>query len=325
MRLRLIGLASFCTVLGLLPATAATITVSPYAPQFQGVSLATATIVSSAVTNTPGTSVAFIDRIDLTAPGIGFTTTPQSGSLETTSQTTSQFLTSSGTQVAINANFFSNVAAGAVPENLSGLAVSNGAVIAPQAFGSDDAAASLLLSKTNQATVFPAGTVAANLANVFNAVSGNQIVTNGVDSSAITPIGAPHDPFGLDPRSAVGLSQNGQFLYLIAIDGRQTGYSVGTTTSDEASLMIALGIYNGINLDGGGSTELTQADANGAAVIINSPSGTDGAVERYDGNNLGVYATPLVTPEPGSLSAMTVGLTVLFAVYVLRRRKSEAQ
>jgi len=141
---------------GLLAASAnaETIVLSSWAPQFEGVSQAQATILSSADSTNVNTSLAYIDRIDLTAPGIGFTTTPQSGSLETTSQTTSQFLLSSGAQVAINANFFSNVAATSVPENLVGLAVSNGTVVSPQAFGSDDAAASLLLSKTSQATVY---------------------------------------------------------------------------------------------------------------------------------------------------------------------------
>ena len=84
--------------------------------------------------------------------------------------------------------------------------------------------------------------------------------------------------------------------------------------------MIALGIYNGINLDGGGSTELAEAGANGNPMIINSPSGTDGAVERYDGNNLGVYASPLPTPEPRTMTAMALGLIGVFAVRFVRRR-----
>ena len=299
-------------------AHAATISLTPYVPQFQGISLAEATILSSADSTVVNTSVAYIERIDLTAPGIGFTTTPLSGPLETTSQTTSQFLLSTGAEVATNANFFSNVAATAVPENLVGLAASSGTVVSPQAFGANDAAASLALTKSNQATIVPAGTTALNLSNVFNAVSGNQIVTNGTDTSAITPTGAPHDPFGLDPRTGVGLSQNGQYLYLIAIDGRQTGYSIGTTTSDEALLMLDLGIYNGLNLDGGGSTALVESNNQGAAVLIDTPS-TAGGVERYDGNNLGVYANPLLTPEPASLLELSAGLLVLCAARPLLR------
>jgi Phosphodiester glycosidase/PEP-CTERM motif len=128
-----------------------------------------------------------------------------------------------------------------------------------------------------------------------------------VDTSAITPTGAPHDPFGLDPRTAVGLSKDGRFLYLIAIDGRQPGYSIGTTTSDEAALMIDLGVFEGLNLDGGGSTALVQAGPGGAPDIIDSPSGSFGVVERLDGNNLGVFASALPTPEPSTWVMILAG------------------
>ncbi len=313
-----------CATIGLASATAAgatTISVSSFSPQFVGIDLAKATILSEADSASINTSVAFIERIDLTAPGVGFTTTPPSGPLETTSQTTSQFLQSTGAQVAINANFFSDVAATPSPENLIGLAVSNGTVVAPQTFGSDDAAASLLITKANTATISPAGSTPIDLNHVFNAVSGNQIVTDGLDTSATTPTGAPHDPFGLDPRTGIGLSEDGRFLYLIAIDGRQPGYSVGVTTSDEAALMIDLGIFDGLNLDGGGSTALVQAGSDGSPVLIDSPSGSFGVVERLDGNNLGVFASALPTPEPSTWAMMLAGFGGLA---LLARRRARA-
>ena len=301
------------------PAGATTIGVSSFSPQFVGVDLAKATILSDADSANVNTSVAFIERIDLTAPGIGFTTTPPSGPLETTSQTTSQFLQSTGAQIAINANFFSDVAATPSPEELIGLAVSNGTVVAPQTFGPNDAAASLLITKTNTATISPAGSTSIDLSNIFNAVSGNQIVTDGLDSSATTPTGAPHDPFGLDPRTGIGLSEDGRFLYLIAIDGRQPGYSVGVTTSDEAALMIDLGVFDGLNLDGGGSTALVQAGAGGSPDLIDSPSGSFGVVERVDGNNLGVFASALPTPEASTWLMMLAGFG---GMALLARRKA---
>src|SRR6202167_4545939 len=187
-----------------------------------------------------------------------------------------------------------------------------------QTFGSDDAAASLLITKTNTATISPAGSTPIDLSNIFNAVSGNQIVTDGLDSSATTPTGAPHDPFGLDPRSAIGVSEDGRFLYLIAIDGRQPGYSVGVTTSDEAALMIDLGIFDGLNLDGGGSTALVQAGAGGSPDLIDSPSGSFGVVERLDGNNLGVFASALPTPEASTWLMMLAGFG---GMALLARRK----
>ena len=318
---------AMCVVAGLAsatPAAATTINVSPFSRQFVGIDLAKATILSDADASVVNTSVAYVERIDLTAAGIGFTTTPPSGPLETTSQTTSQFLQSTGAEVAINANFFSDVAATPSPEDLIGLAVSNGTVVAPQTFGSDDAAASLLITKTNAATISPAGSTPIDLSKVFNAVSGNQIVTDGVDTSAITPTGAPHDPFGLDPRTGVGLSKDGRFLYLIAIDGRQPGYSVGVTTSDEAALMLDLGVFEGLNLDGGGSTALVQAGPGGSPDLINSPSGSFGVVERLDGNNLGVFASALPTPEPSTWAMMLAGFGGLALLAGRRARLSSA-
>lgn len=316
---------AMCAIVGLASATsasAASISVSAFSPQFVGVDLATATILSDADSDVVNTSIAYVERIDLTAPGIGFTTTPHSGPLETTSQTTSQFLQSTGAQVAINANFFSDVAATPSPEDLIGLAVSNGTVVSPQAFGSDDAAASLIITKTNTAPVSPAGSTPIDLSTVFNAVSGNQIVTNGVDTSAVTPTGAPHDPFGLDPRTGIGLSQDGRYLYLIAIDGRQAGYSAGVTTSDEAALMIDLGIYEGLNLDGGGSTALVEAGPGGSPDLIDSPSGSFGVVERLDGNNLGVFASALPTPEASTWVMMLAGFGALALLAGRRGRLS---
>jgi hypothetical protein len=101
------------------------------------------------------------------------------------------------------------------------------------------------------------------------------------------------------------------FLYLIAIDGRQPGYSVGVTTSDEAALMIDLGVFDGLNLDGGGSTALLQSGVGGSPDLIDSPSGSFGVVERLDSNNLGVFASALPTPEPSTWAMMLAGFGAL--------------
>lgn len=289
------------------------ISISGFTSQFVGVDQARATIVDAGVT-----SAAYIDRIDLTARGISFAVTPHSGPLETTAQTTSQFLLSSGTQVAINSNFFAPCCnAAPEPKTVIGLSVSNGTVVSTANFGSDDAAASLLISSANRASIIPPQSAGStfDFASILNAVSGNLIVANGTDVSAVTPTGAPHDPFGLNPRTDVGLSQDGRSLYLAVIDGRQPGYSVGVTNSDAAQLLIALGSYQGLNLDGGGSTTLVQSNGTRGATIINRPSG---GTERYDGNSFGVYALALPVPEP---SAVAMLLTALAASVVLRRAR----
>ncbi len=71
--------------------------------------------------------------------------------------------------------------------------------------------------------------------------------------------------------------------------------------------MIDLGIYEGLNLDGGGSTALVQAGPGGSPDLIDSPSGSFGVVERLDGNNLGVFASALPTPEASTWVMMLAG------------------
>ncbi|MFM9012562.1 MAG: phosphodiester glycosidase family protein, partial [Gemmatimonadota bacterium] len=69
---------------------------------------------------------------------------------------------------------------------------------------------------------------------------------------------APSFSAARHPRSAIGTSEGGRILWLIAVDGRQTA-SVGMTLVELADLMRELGITEGLNLDGGGSTALWVA------------------------------------------------------------------
>jgi hypothetical protein len=78
------------------------------------------------------------------------------------------------------------------------------------------------------------------------------------------------------PRSALGISRDSSTLYLVAVDGRQQA-SVGMTLEELADAMIALGAYEAMNFDGGGSTALVIRDA-----VVNAPSDTSG--ERPVGN-----------------------------------------
>ena len=136
----------------LMDAQAQIVSVTPYTPMYQGISEATATIQASA-----GTAFGYVMQINLDAPGISFTTTPLTaggspgGSVETKSQTTAQFLQSTGAQVAINANTFNNCCSTTTPTNqtLNGLAVSNGRLVSPDVAGTAD----LLLTANNQASM----------------------------------------------------------------------------------------------------------------------------------------------------------------------------
>ncbi len=71
---------------------------------------------------------------------------------------------------------------------------------------------------------------------------------------------------GRHPRTIVGWNHQGDLL-LVAVDGRQPGYSVGLALREAADLLARLGATEGINLDGGGSTTLAIG-----GTVVNQPS-----------------------------------------------------
>ncbi len=85
-----------------------------------------------------------------------------------------------------------------------------------------------------------------------------------------------------NPRTAVGLSQDKRTLYIAVVDGRSTA-SIGMTCNELGSLMLSVGAYTALSLDGGGSTSM-YIDKLG---VVNNPS--DGS-ERVVANHLAVMA-----------------------------------
>jgi hypothetical protein len=78
------------------------------------------------------------------------------------------------------------------------------------------------------------------------------------------------------PRSAVGFSRDSSVVYLVAVDGRQEA-SAGMTLVELGDFLVSVGVFQGLNLDGGGSTALV---INGR--VVNAPSDPNG--ERAVGN-----------------------------------------
>ena len=72
------------------------------------------------------------------------------------------------------------------------------------------------------------------------------------------------------PRTAMGYTREGQFI-ILAIQGRTPGKAAGATLQQEARIMLGLGCYEALNLDGGGSTCLL---VNGKETV--RPSGPEG-------------------------------------------------
>ena len=74
-------------------------------------------------------------------------------------------------------------------------------------------------------------------------ISGGAITNYKADSVA-----------GVNPRTMIGVSQDGKRLILVVIDGRREGYSIGVDYPDMQKFMKAAGSWESINLDGGGSS-----------------------------------------------------------------------
>ena len=101
--------------------------------------------------------------------------------------------------------------------------------------------------------------------DVVTAIGGYyKIVTNG-------QVG-PQTDSTANPRTAIGIKADGSVLFY-AIDGRQSGYSIGATLTQVAQRLIELGCVEAVALDGGGSTTMgaTLPDAS-AMSILGSPS-----------------------------------------------------
>jgi len=80
------------------------------------------------------------------------------------------------------------------------------------------------------------------------------------------------------PRTGIGYDKQSSTIYFITVDGRQKN-SRGVSLDEFAEIMIKEGIYQGLNLDGGGSTTMVIKDE-----VVNNPSDLTG--ERAVGNCL---------------------------------------
>jgi exopolysaccharide biosynthesis protein len=103
--------------------------------------------------------------------------------------------------------------------------------------------------------------------------------------------------YGVHPRTMFGVQKNKQRIILVVLDGRNSVLAAGMNYPDMQRIMLALGSYDAINLDGGGSSTFivrdTRPEATGfgseaAFLIRNMPS--DGS-ERAIGPGLAVLAS----------------------------------
>jgi len=131
--------------------------------------------------------------------------------------------------------------------------------------------------------------------NIEWAVGGlNYLVKNG----SINDIS--DEVLGTHPRTCVGFNQDNSEIILVTVDGRNKNY-VGLKQTELAQIMVSLGAYNAVNMDGGGSTTMgVDFLRNSNVTVVNIPS--DGS-ERKIASGVGIFNT---APESNTVSTIKV-------------------
>ncbi len=198
-------------------------------------------------------------------------------------RTTSQFLQEFGVQIAVNGDGFapwwSNSIVDYYPHDGDPVAPRGTAASGGKLYWTSQAAVPTLYISPRNDYSFDAP------AKPFNAVSGETLLLMG---GQLLP---GRDDAATQPRTAVGYSKNGRYLYLVVVDGRQPFYSEGMTVKELADLMLSLGAQYAMNLDGGGSSTMVVQGKDGKPRVLNSP--IDNYIpgrERPVANHLGIYA-----------------------------------
>ena len=244
-----------------------------------------------------------IVQIDLTAPGLRFRLSPPAGGREVVRQTTLEFLKQEHAQLAINAHYFLPYPSVDTDAWVIGIAASDGRVYS--AFESPDQDYALLadapgvnIDQANHATIVHRrlrqgsggqggdGTQIEEPVTLWTTLAGSaQIVTGGVksipDLAWYTLVNA---------RTAIGLSRDGRTLTLFTVD--KSGGSEGMQVGDVADVLLRdYGVWDAMNLDGGGSTTMVLEDpVTHEPSVVNTSS--DNPAGRLVGSSLAVFARP---------------------------------
>ncbi len=282
------------------PAIPAATLVGPWTPIFKGVDHSVSTNIPGAGASFGTLQVVHAFRVDLKDPDIRLFTNPRitnnyvADQREVGGYTPGDFLKNHHLQAVINANFFSSTSyylPAGTPMDVYGLSISEGIVVSAQSSRNNSAV--LLFDTNNVATVVHTNWPARSTQGIYTAVAGNgSLVAAGKNVASRTATDR-------DPRTAFGLSEDHRYLYLVGVDGRQPGYSNGSTDYETAGWMLLFGAYDAVNMDGGGSTTLVIEDSTGKPVRMNESSAVaDSGKERTVGSHFGVYAKPV----PGFLN-----------------------
>jgi hypothetical protein len=282
---------------------------------------------------------------------------------EVVRETTVGFLSDVHGQVAINGLFFAPFPVPSGSDQgayayVIGLAASLGNVYSSfenpfQNYAIVANAPAINIDRENNATVvhrdpaFSDGKHVLENVTLWNTLAGSaQIITNGVKSipqynDASHPDGLlvgnttysnSHSWYDLvNSRTSIGLSEDARTLVLFTVDVRPSSgadRSQGMMVGEVADVLLGYGVWNALNLDGGGSTSMALQDpADNVTKVINVSS--DPAPGRAEATNLAVYSdgiapvtTAVVSPAPDASGSNSGPVSVALNATDLRNGMS---
>lgn len=244
----LIVLAVFALafILQVIPAQA--FPVSSWYRSYEGIEYATG------YTTSPRLMRAFALRVSFRNPDVNLFASPGNGGApyDCTLQGTDAFVNQFGLKAATNVCHW-DVNTPSPYADVLGLLISNGSLVSspggiwPNQLDFSDIGTALFYTGGD----YPGG--------VWQGVEvGDNVLSNGVPTTW-----AP----ALNPYTGLGITQDGKFLIMVCVDGRQPGWSDGCYYSELGQWLKDFGAWNACHADGGGSTCMVVA-GNG---VVNRP------------------------------------------------------
>ena len=137
------------------------------------------------------------------------------------------------------------------------------------------------MMKDGTAKIMNQSQYAAQKGNIQEAVGGRQRIIESGQTINFSDT-------RLEPRTAVGVSKEGDKVYLLIVDGRRSGYSIGAEYALLAKIFNIYNVHDAINLDGGGSSTFLVKDATASKGFKTRNRPTDNTGDRKLPNGLAV-------------------------------------
>lgn len=118
-------------------------------------------------------------------------------------------------------------------------------------------------------------------------VGGHTLLVDNGQPVAFTRNVSSLSPNSGRSRTAIGYNKDNQHVYLIAVE--KSSVSSGMTLAELQMFMTQIGVHRGLNLDGGGSTQLVSRPLGETGLVLNNLP-EDGSARRVV-NGIGVFTT----------------------------------